>query len=207
MGPIRIKYERRIKMLEELMYEYLVENNIATEGEIDLVEKIAGSGPETLRDILYVRTGYRYFGQGLGYDEEDELAVLKGELALLELIENSLPNGLSLWEKVKEPLIKDEKIRKAVRAWAELCGIDRCYFEHNEGSFASKWYGISLPTSKHGEDIESGTYTIAELCGEWDDFGGKDVRRQNPLAELSPYDYSKRNIVTDHTEPCGEDEE
>ena len=65
-----------------------------------------------------------------------------------------------------EPLIKDEKIRKAVRAWAELCGIDRCYFEHNEGSFASKWYGISLPTSKHGEDIESGTYTIAELCGE-----------------------------------------
>lgn len=68
-------------MLEELMYKYLVENNIATEGEIDLVEKIAGSGPETLRDILYVRTGYRYFGQGLGYDEEDELAVLKGELA------------------------------------------------------------------------------------------------------------------------------
>lgn len=66
----------------------------------------------------------------------------------------------------QEPLIKDEKIRKAVRAWAELCGIDRCYFEHNDGSFASKWYGISLPTSKHGEDIESGTYTIAELCGE-----------------------------------------
>ena len=69
-------------------------------------------------------------------------------------------------EMPKEPLIKDEKIRKAVRAWAELCGIDRCYFEHNEGSFASKWYSISLPTSKHGEDIESGTYTIAELCGE-----------------------------------------
>ena len=66
----------------------------------------------------------------------------------------------------QEPLIKDEKIRKVVRAWAELCGIDRCYFEHNDGSFASKWYGISLPTSKHGEDIESGTYTITELCGE-----------------------------------------
>ena len=42
-----------------------------------------------------------------------------------------------------------------------------------------------------------------ELCGEWEDFGGKDVRRQNPLTGLSPYDYSKRNIVTDHTEPRG----
>ena len=66
----------------------------------------------------------------------------------------------------QEPLIKDERIREAVRAWAELCGIDKCHFEHNDGSFASKWYGISLPTSKHGEDIESGVYTIAELCGD-----------------------------------------
>lgn len=81
---------------------------------------------------------------------------------------NSLAELNDEWEDYKptEPLIKDEKIRKAVRAWAELCGIDKCHFEHNEGSFASKWYGISLPTSKHGEDIESGIYTIAELCGE-----------------------------------------
>ena len=72
------------------------------------------------------------------------------------------------WEDYKpaEPLIKDEKIRKAVRAWAELSGVDKCHFEHNDGSFTSKWYGISLPTSKYGEDIESGFYTIAELCGE-----------------------------------------
>lgn len=72
------------------------------------------------------------------------------------------------WEdyKPKEPLIKDEKIRKAVRAWAELSGVDKCHFEHDDGSFAGKWYGISLPTSKYGEDIESGFYTIAELCGE-----------------------------------------
>lgn len=118
---------------------------------------------------------------------------------------NSLAELNEEWEdyEPKEPLIKDEKIRKAVRAWAELSGVDKCHFEHNDGSFAGKWYGISLPTSKYGEDIESGFYTIAELCGEEEDFGGKDVRRQNPLAELSPYDYSKRNIVTDHTEPCG----
>lgn len=72
------------------------------------------------------------------------------------------------WEdyEPKEPLIKDEKIRRAVRAWAELSGVDKCHFEHDDGSFAGKWYGISLPTSKYGEDIESGFYTIAELCGE-----------------------------------------
>lgn len=118
---------------------------------------------------------------------------------------NSLAELNEEWEdyKPKEPLIKDEKIRKVVRAWAELSGVDKCHFEHDDGSFAGKWYGISLPTSKYGEDIESGFYAIAELCGEWEDFGGKDARRQNPLAGLSPYDYSKRNIVTDHTEPCG----
>lgn len=70
------------------------------------------------------------------------------------------------YESDSEPLIIDEKIRKAVRAWAELCGVDKCHFEHNAGSFASRWYGISLPTSNYGEDIESGVYTIIELCGE-----------------------------------------
>lgn len=56
----------------------------------------------------------------------------------------------------------------------------------------------------HGGDGKLFSYhSIAELNEEWEDFGGKDVRRQTPLAELSPYDYSKRNIVTDHTEPRG----
>lgn len=67
-------------MMEQLMYDYLVENNIATENEIDLVTKLMGDKPETYRDIYYVRTGYRYFGQGQGYEEEDELAVLRGDL-------------------------------------------------------------------------------------------------------------------------------
>lgn len=83
-------------------------------------------------------------------------------------IYNSLAELNEEWEdyEPKEPLIKDEKIRRAVRAWAELSGVDKCHFEHDDGSFAGKWYGISLPTSKYGEDIESGFYTIAELCGE-----------------------------------------
>lgn len=102
-----------------------------------------------------------------------EIITLKdeGELALLKLIENSLPNGLSLWEKVKEPLIKDEKIRKAVRAWAEACGLsyvvykqasNEYYDPDTRGAFAIKFKVI--PVEIYLEDGEC--YTIAELCGE-----------------------------------------
>lgn len=76
-----------------------------------------------------------------------------------------------------EPLIKDEKIRKAVRAWAEvndLCGAtyserpNGCafIFVHADGDktvtcFRSTWLGLEKGSS----------YTITELCGEdgkWD---------------------------------------
>lgn len=112
------------------------------------------------------------------------------------------------WEdyEPKEPLIKDEKIRKAVRAWWEtvpdVITDKRILYKKNQ-DLAVGVYSIFCGAI-HPETLEVGNmYTIAELCGEWEDFGGKDVRRQNPLAGLSPYDYSKRNIVTDHTEPCG----
>lgn len=65
-----------------------------------------------------------------------------------------------------EPLIKDEKIRKAVRAWAEAESED-CYY----GQDATTLYNGS------GDHIEFWSrpfkdltpyehYTIAELCGE-----------------------------------------
>ena len=67
----------------------------------------------------------------------------------------------------KEPLIKDEKIRKAVRAWAEVDGIYAV-------EIVSKYQLISLdeqcsieffkeiyPDYVHNEE-----HTIAELCGE-----------------------------------------
>ena len=72
------------------------------------------------------------------------------------------------WEDYKpaDPLIKDEKIRKAVRAWA-VAESDDCY------------YGIDDTTLKNGsgDHIEFWSrpfkdltpyahYTIAELCGE-----------------------------------------
>lgn len=97
----------------------------------------------------------------------------EGGIALLKLIENSLPNGLSLWEEVKEPLIKDEKIRKAVRAWAEACGVARVFFDEYHNAFRNIDDRATMTVS-FARDVDedtlpfkdSKTYTIAELCGE-----------------------------------------
>ena len=44
-------------------WDFLVNNGIATDEEIDLVTCINGYNDESLDDILYARTGYRYFEQ------------------------------------------------------------------------------------------------------------------------------------------------
>ena len=79
------------------------------------------------------------------------------------------------WTKRKEPIIKDKKIRKAVRAWAGI--FDEislravvnedfislfCDIEHYS---ASPEMDIS-PESFGGGVISDHYYTIAELCGE-----------------------------------------
>ena len=45
------------------MYDYLVEYDIATDKEINLVCCINGSSIDTLNDILYAKTGYRSLEQ------------------------------------------------------------------------------------------------------------------------------------------------
>lgn len=45
-------------MTYEEKYNYLTENGIATDSEINLVCCINGQSPETLNEILWVRTGY-----------------------------------------------------------------------------------------------------------------------------------------------------
>ena len=103
-----------------------------------------------------------------------EIITLKdeGELALLKLIENSLPNGLSVWEEVKEPLIKDEKIRKTIRSWADANDIEpdetvlitKPTFD---GRFLDVEYGmLNMSFIYDDESIANKGYTIAELCGE-----------------------------------------
>ena len=79
------------------------------------------------------------------------------------------------WEdyELKEPLIKDEKIRKAVRAWAEANDLDRASYYRS----SHYWYLRAFNENEAGIDfwlnypdipnlIESKSYTIAELCGE-----------------------------------------
>lgn len=82
------------------------------------------------------------------------------------------------WEDYKpaEPLIKDEKIRKAVRAFAELNNSATIIFELSYGKssiiaradngFAMLWVaGESWETNGKGIKWDE-PYTIAELCGE-----------------------------------------
>ena len=99
-----------------------------------------------------------------------EIITLKseGELALLELIKNSLPNGLNVWEEVKEPLIKVEKIRKAVRAWAEANSAEKVAVQNNYCLSAEDDEEVEIvfatPVFENYDDDDF--YTIAELCGE-----------------------------------------
>lgn len=86
---------------------------------------------------------------------------------------NSLAELNEEWEDYKpaEPLIKDEKVCKAVRAWAEACGVthvtyklasNEFYDADSRGKIAIKF--TLIPVEVYLEDGES--YTIDELCGE-----------------------------------------
>lgn len=44
-------------------WNYLINNGIATEEELQLVTSINGYNEDTLNDVLYVRTGYRSIEQ------------------------------------------------------------------------------------------------------------------------------------------------
>lgn len=41
------------------LWDLIIDNNIATEDELNLISYINGWRLETLEDVLYVRTGYR----------------------------------------------------------------------------------------------------------------------------------------------------
>ena len=73
-----------------------------------------------------------------------------------------------------EPLIKDMKIRKAVRAWADANNINSKHYYETDVSFDSvehcfTWIDTSIQFNEIAglENLEHGKkYTIAELCGE-----------------------------------------
>ena len=87
---------------------------------------------------------------------------------------NSLEELNNVLEDYKpaEPLIKDEKIRKAVRAWADASGIEKVLsyggmywigFRSTNTASVWKFECNYIDGSEFKLDKE---YTIAELCGE-----------------------------------------
>ena len=77
------------------------------------------------------------------------------------------------WEdyEPKEPLIKDEKIRKAVRAWAEANEVSQAQFDRYISGFSASddEHNIMSMISFDGfvfMFVDGKIYTIAELCGE-----------------------------------------
>lgn len=114
---------------------------------------------EILEDVKYIDTSLTTI----------EIYYLDNGVLRIET-EKDYHSFLQNWEdydKPKDPLIRDEKIRKAVRAWAEVNGIEAV-------EIVSKYQLISLdeqcsieffaeicPEYVHNEE-----HTIAELCGE-----------------------------------------
>lgn len=78
------------------------------------------------------------------------------------------------WEdyKPKESLIKDEKIRKAVKAWAEANDVKKVTIEKDFSTYAfyptdTDRVSISVWTEPSLSNLSRGKiYDIAELCGE-----------------------------------------
>lgn len=67
-----------------------------------------------------------------------------------------------------EPLIKDEKIRKAVRAWADYNGVEEVtYFESEDDSSRLVCHSVVIDFYEYIYGLEDyKKYTITELCGE-----------------------------------------
>ena len=87
-----------------------------------------------------------------------------------EFVYHSLAEINKDWEdyEPKEPLIKDEKIRKAVRAWAEANEITQVSHDACWNAFRCTDFVIAFDYDfdRHDgfEDMKS--YAIDELCGE-----------------------------------------
>lgn len=74
------------------------------------------------------------------------------------------------WEDYEEPepLIKNEKIRKAVRAWADANTVQKVEFEYinMRGSYFKDFCGSQIVFYGDLKLTNRETYTITELCGE-----------------------------------------
>lgn len=94
------------------------------------------------------------------------------KLARLEANQTAIINGdfCRTNAELKEPLIKDEKIRKAVRAWAEANDFAKIEVTHCRKHYLrimNETTDILIEFSCFMDDLlDERVYTIAELCGE-----------------------------------------
>ena len=118
------------------------------------------------RDLPTFRAGDIFYLSSMGNLIHESDGVVAYSWSTID----KFPNILTDWfEEIKpaEPLIKDENIRKAVRAWAEANDIT----EINVASSGYElWGGIDDWCIHFGgnpfKDIKPLKYAIAELCGE-----------------------------------------
>lgn len=89
----------------------------------------------------------------LAHLEANQMAIINGDFCDTDTVP-------------QEPLIKDERIRKAVRAWADVLGVERATYSDIEGEFYSGVNYIRLGQVNRLEPLKSDTYAIDELCGE-----------------------------------------
>lgn len=89
-------------------------------------------------------------------------------LGKLPCMYNSLAELNEEWDDYHpaEPLIKDEKIRKVLKAWAEGYMATKVQYDAFWHGFRNRDATITVWEELPLEDNQ--TYTIAELCGEED---------------------------------------
>ena len=79
------------------------------------------------------------------------------------------PNILTDWfEEIKEPLIKYDKVRKAVRAWADVNSIERVFIQNNYCLSSKDDDSIEIVFARpvFKDYVNDGDfYDIDELCG------------------------------------------
>ena len=63
------------KSIESMLWKFIIDNNIATESELQLVTNINGWTEETMNDVIYAKKGLRNYEQCMseGYTGTDEL--------------------------------------------------------------------------------------------------------------------------------------